>query len=95
MRFALAIFISVTISAAAFSQEQELSNSKVDWDKTLNTYDVGNTNFYDFGLADDNQVSPPAYSDSNAAPPAYPFGNSVKMGNGVSCIRDGVAISCK
>ena len=95
MRFVLAMLIGMTISAAAFSQERDPSNGKVDWDKKLNTYDAGSANSHGFGLPDDNQVRAPAYSDSNAAPPAYPFGNSVKLKNGVSCTRDGVAISCK
>lgn len=95
MRFTLAIIVGTMISAAAFCEEPVQSADKVDWDKSLTTYDVDKTNFYDFGLPDDNQVSAPAYSNSTEAPPAYPFGNAVKFGNGVSCTRDGVAISCK
>lgn len=95
MRFVLAIVIGTMISAPAFSQERAQSNGKVDWDKNLSTYDIDNAKFYDFGLPDNNQVSAPTYSDTNSTPPAYPFGNSVKLGNGVSCTRDGVTVSCK
>lgn len=104
MRFALAIIIGTMISVSAFSEECRNPNNcskggqstgEAAWDKNLTTYDIGNASFYDFGLPDDNQVSPPTYSDSNAAPPAYPFGNSVKLRNGVSCARDGVTVSCK
>ena len=104
MRFVLAIVIGTMISASAFSEECKNPNDcpkggqstgKVDWDKNLATYDIGNTNFYDFGLPGDNQVSAPTYSNLNDAPSAYPFGNSMKLGNGVSCTRDGVTVSCK
>lgn len=95
MRFVLAIVIGTIISATAFSQERAQSTGKVDWDKNLSTYDIGNTNFYDFGLPDDNQVNAPTYSNTDSAPPAYPFGNSVKLGNGVSCTREGVTVNCK
>lgn len=103
MRFVLAIMIGVIISPSAFCQEcknpsdcpqSNQSNDAINWDKKLTTYDVGNTSFYDYGLHDD-KVSPPTYSNLNEAPPTYPFGNAVKLGNGVSCIRDGVTISCK
>ena len=104
MRFVLAIVIGTMISAPAFSEEcknlndcpkSDPSTGKVDWDKNLTTYENGNPSFYDFGRPSDNQVSAPAYSNSDSAPPAYPFGNSVKLGNGVSCTRDGVTVSCK
>ena len=86
---------SITKSFTVSTLGMEMDEGKVDWDKSLTTYDIDKTNFYDFGLPDDNQVSPPAYSNQNDAPPAYPFGNSVKLGNGVSCNRDGVTVSCK
>jgi hypothetical protein len=95
MRFALAIIIGTMISTAAFCEERVQSTGNVDWDKSLTTYDVDKTSFYDFGLPDDNQVSAPSYSNLNDAPPAYPFGNSVKLENGVSCTRNGITISCK
>lgn len=104
MRFVMAVVTGMVISASAFSQECKnssdcpkgnQSSDAMNWDKKLTTYDVDNSNFYDFGLPDDNQVSAPTYSNSNDAPPAYPFGNSVKLGNGVSCTRDGVTVNCK
>jgi hypothetical protein len=44
-------------------------------------------------MGEEHPVAAPTYT--NDAPPAYPLGNTVKLQNGATCRRDGVAISCQ
>jgi hypothetical protein len=66
-------------------------NAQIDW--KLKTYDIGEGGYYDYGTEEEHPVAAPTYS--NDAPPAYPLGNTVKLQNGATCRRDGVAISCQ
>lgn len=89
--FILAGAISTALAEDCKTGGAGCPNTQIDW--KLKTYDIGEGGYYDYGMEENHPVAAPSYS--NDAPPAYPLGNTVKLQNGATCRRDGVAISCQ